>query len=272
MIKHCFSRELLSGRAVTEEFNCSANKSAPCQPGYFACQDGRCIPLTLKCDRKPDCLHAEDEENCPRTDCREGEWQCESGQCISLENRCDLGFQCLDKSDEMNCEDHPCAEGYRRCQTGQCLLEELWCDHFPDCFDHSDEKSCHWRNCTEAEFACADGRQCIPKSNRCVLSDNRAENCADESHFLNCRHSPKCQPGMYRCLSGVCLNASKKCDIKADCPGSWDDEEGCPFDCSYGNNCSCVHLTANCSGLALFKFPLIEHNIRRMNCAFGVEF
>ncbi|XP_069980954.1 G-protein coupled receptor GRL101-like [Penaeus vannamei] len=226
-VPHCFSKVLRSGRFVTEEFNCLANKSAPCHPDYFGCQDGRCIHSSLQCDRKPDCLHAEDEENCPRTECQEGEWSCASGQCISLKNRCDLGFHCLDKSDEMNCDAHPCAAGYRRCLTGQCLLEELWCDHFPDCFDHSDEKSCHWRNCTEDEFACANGHQCIPKAKRCVLSENRAENCADQSHFLNCRQSPECPPGMYRCLSGVCLNASKKCDIRGDCPGSWDDEENC---------------------------------------------
>ncbi|XP_042874255.1 G-protein coupled receptor GRL101-like isoform X2 [Penaeus japonicus] len=261
---HCLSKELRSGNVVTEEYNCPTNKSQPCKEGYFACKDGRCLPANLRCDRKVDCLHGDDELLCPRTECQEGEWQCESGQCIRLENRCDLGFHCLDKSDEMNCDNHTCGKGYRQCQTGQCLLEEFWCDHFPDCFDHSDEKRCRWRNCTEDEFACTTGHQCIPLSKRCVLSENRTENCADKSHFLDCRKSPACPPGMYRCLSGVCLDKSKQCNDKADCPGSWDDEESCPFDCSYGNNCSCVHLTANCSGLALLEFPNIESNMRRI--------
>ena len=31
----------------------------------FRCLDNRSLPLSLRCDFKADCLHGDDEENCP---------------------------------------------------------------------------------------------------------------------------------------------------------------------------------------------------------------
>lgn len=35
-----------------------------CQPGYFQCQSGHCVPEQSKCDGTADCLDASDEATC----------------------------------------------------------------------------------------------------------------------------------------------------------------------------------------------------------------
>nr|ARK36624.1 G-protein coupled receptor GRL101 [Sagmariasus verreauxi] len=266
-MNHCYS-----GNQVSDETGCLLidKENGKCEWAgekgkWFPCSDGRCIPVRFLCDRKIDCLHGEDEYDCPSLECQEDEWQCTSGQCVPLTGRCDLSFHCRDKSDEMNCSEHQCGRGRVQCHTGQCLPEDYWCDHTNDCPDKSDELFCEelGSECEPAGFLCANGRQCIPAEERCIKFDDRHRGCVDGSHLLNCK-SLECPAGMFKCLSGSCLEASKQCDGPIDCPETWDDEDYCPFQCSMmAEECRCQHLEADCTGLGLQYFPDIEENINR---------
>ncbi|KAG7156036.1 G-protein coupled receptor GRL101-like 7, partial [Homarus americanus] len=267
-LNHCHN-----GDQVSDETGCS-KVSEMCEWAgpdgeWFPCSEGRCIPARLRCDRKMDCLHGEDEEDCPAPECLGGQWRCDSGQCVPPTDRCDLHFDCYDKSDELYCNDHQCSPGHVKCHTGQCLRQDFWCDHIPDCPDKSDELYCEDESseCEPLGFLCASHGQCIPAEERCIVFRERHHGCADGSHLLNCK-SLECPPGMYKCRSGPCLDASKKCDGSIDCPETWDDEDFCPFQCSRQvPECRCHHLEADCSGLGLQHFPDIEDNINRFNFA-----
>ncbi|XP_068207301.1 G-protein coupled receptor GRL101-like isoform X2 [Palaemon carinicauda] len=271
---HCHNGEQVSdetgcdnatSKCQVEKINGLRGKSTQTSSG-FLCGDGRCLPSDVICNRRFDCLNGEDEVGCPDIQCNEeSSWQCFSGECISLTKRCDLTYDCEDKSDELNCEDNVCEEGQSRCWTGHCIPDSFWCDHISDCSDQSDELHCDygWNGCAEDEFPCANGAQCIPIEEHCILSTSRHRGCADLSHLLGCK-SMQCPPGMFKCRSGPCLEAARQCDGNIDCPESWDDEDFCPFQCSQEvPECRCHHLNADCSGLNLKRFPDIEKNINR---------
>ena len=45
-------------------FSARAGGLENCTSGDFACGDGRCVPRSVLCDHKPDCMGGEDEQNC----------------------------------------------------------------------------------------------------------------------------------------------------------------------------------------------------------------
>ncbi|XP_042895549.1 mucin-3A isoform X3 [Parasteatoda tepidariorum] len=68
--------------------------------GKFFCDDGLCIPWSLKCDGEFDCKDKEDEGNCT---CLNDEFQCSDGKCLKSSSRCDGHRDCHDGDDEMGC-------------------------------------------------------------------------------------------------------------------------------------------------------------------------
>ncbi|KFM71544.1 Basement membrane-specific heparan sulfate proteoglycan core protein, partial [Stegodyphus mimosarum] len=68
--------------------------------GKFFCNDGLCIPWSLKCDGEYDCKDGEDEGNCT---CLSNEFQCNDGTCLQSSLRCDGRQDCRDADDEMGC-------------------------------------------------------------------------------------------------------------------------------------------------------------------------
>ncbi|XP_076044816.1 G-protein coupled receptor GRL101-like [Oratosquilla oratoria] len=235
--------------------------------GFFTCSEGRCLPVSLLCDHKADCLMGEDEEKCEWEPCGSGEWRCDSGQCIPKDLRCNLIFECLDKSDEMRCgENHTCSHMERRCDNGQCVPVHWWCDWRPDCADKTDEKYCDASSgCREEEFECASG-QCVSLAHRCYLSPTPRQGCADLSHLVNC--GPwECSSDQFKCRSGPCLHSSLVCDGKIDCLYTWDDEDSCPFQCSLTTpDCLCRDISVSCAFLELPHLPQdIEPQISRFH-------
>lgn len=231
---------------------------------WFFCQDGRCLPSSLLCDFKYDCLHGDDEFQCEHPECSTSEWRCLSGQCIPRSGRCDLKYQCFDKTDEIACGEERCDPGTLRCDTGQCISPDLWCDWIPDCPDASDERYCGRSSvCSSGEFRCSSG-QCIPAHLRCDAAVDKRNGCADLSHLLNCS-GYECGRDQLRCGSGPCLDNHRVCDGHVDCPLTWDDEDNCPFVCSASApSCECRDITISCEDRGLTSLPQdIELQISR---------
>ncbi|GFQ92184.1 transmembrane protease serine 6 [Trichonephila clavata] len=100
----------------TDEENCAPTECAKHETGVmklvvwnvlrvnpedgFFCNDGLCIPWSLKCDGEYDCKDKEDEGNCT---CLNDEFQCNDGKCIKSSSRCDGHQDCHDADDEMGC-------------------------------------------------------------------------------------------------------------------------------------------------------------------------
>ncbi|XP_069171358.1 G-protein coupled receptor GRL101 isoform X3 [Procambarus clarkii] len=256
-----------NGGYLSDETGCGEARCDGEREEVFRCGDGRCLPSTLRCDHKYDCLHGDDEHNCSRSECSSSEWQCASGQCIPAVARCDLQYQCYDQSDEVNCGKVGCGPGYRKCGGGQCLPEQQWCDWIPDCPDASDEASCaRPERCGSDEFECASG-QCAPLLVKCDASINPRRACADSSHLFNC--SEKCGAGLYQCGSGPCLPPTMLCDGEVQCPLTWDDEDNCPFACSASAPyCQCRDISITCLNHGMTSLPSdIESQISRFHLA-----
>ncbi len=86
----------------------------PCGADEFACSDGRCLSLTLRCNGYPDCLDNSDEACGCENYCQgPGYFLCQDNYCVRAETAsgpmlvgdvvCDGVFQCKDGSDEYNC-------------------------------------------------------------------------------------------------------------------------------------------------------------------------
>ncbi|XP_054287208.1 G-protein coupled receptor GRL101-like [Macrosteles quadrilineatus] len=221
----------------------------------FRCLDGRKMPVITRCDKKIDCLHGDDELNCPDMKCNETQFTCLSGQCIDLSLRCDLVYHCYDRSDEHNCHDTPCPPATQRCLLGgQCLQETKWCDYYLDCLDGSDEANCSTVPCQPRDFACDNG-QCVSGHLRCYSDGKSRSGCADNSHLKNCKNWT-CSEDQFKCRSGPCVSRTLLCDNNIDCPETWDDEDFCPFQCSrLLPQCECQDVHINCTARGLTDVP-----------------
>ncbi|XP_044138378.1 basement membrane-specific heparan sulfate proteoglycan core protein isoform X4 [Bufo gargarizans] len=207
--------------------------------------------------------------------CSADEFTCNNGECVPLEFRCDRRHDCRDMSDEERCsEPETCGDTEFACSSGECIPRAYYCDGRPDCLDSSDEGLCDLpqqivtsppfttrpvitrrpittppppiytrpplvvttpltrltpkppldavRPCKREEARCPNG-QCIPRDYLC----DGERDCRDGSDELNCGTPSPCEPNEFKCKNGRCALKLWRCDGDNDC-GDGSDEINCP--------------------------------------------
>eukprot|EP00079_Xenopus_tropicalis_P011186 XP_002936802.2 PREDICTED: low-density lipoprotein receptor-related protein 2 isoform X2 [Xenopus tropicalis] len=217
--------------------------SQTCSSGSFRCSNGRCIPLSWRCDGTADCTDNSDEAGCPPRTCSTSQFRCGDGDCITSSWVCDDEEDCDDGSDEQHCPGRTCSAQQFTCSSGQCIPRAYRCDRMKDCTDGADERNCLYPVCTE--LSCGSGA-CYNRSQRC----DGIVDCRDSSDESNC--TQRCLSSQFQCPSGECIPRDFLCDHDDDC-GDESDEKNCTYPTCRGDyfTCSngrCIHQTWLCDG------------------------
>jgi len=191
----------------------NSTKTSSCSVEEFQCSDGKCIPLSAKCDGKKDCLLDDDEIDCTGA-CKDGFFRCGSKECIHSSWVCDFHADCQDKSDELDCDKvsqsqdqdnkDMCPPNQWRCPDSWCIPETWVCDGDSNCLVGEDEapELCNNRAteppeaCSDEQFECAPGdcimhRWICDGHSDCTNGKDEGEQCGtyrdpcliEEGHF-----------------------------------------------------------------------------------------
>ncbi|KAF3843047.1 hypothetical protein F7725_001896 [Dissostichus mawsoni] len=132
---------------LADNKHCIPDNGTRCQPGQFACMNGRCIRAQWKCDNDNDCGDGSDELErvCAFHTCEPTVFTCGNGRCVPYHYRCDHYDDCGDNSDEAGCLFKPCDPNTEfACNNGRCIAKDYVCNGINNCYDNgtSDEQNC----------------------------------------------------------------------------------------------------------------------------------
>uniref|UniRef100_A0A8D0BKC6 Corin, serine peptidase n=1 Tax=Salvator merianae TaxID=96440 RepID=A0A8D0BKC6_SALMN len=282
----------------SDEVNCSCHSQ-----GLVECRNGQCVPSAFRCDGDNDCKDGSDEENCSKSHmpCLEGDQKCSS----SCTDSCNQIFHCDMNNNRTNCNhcepitlelcmnlpynytSYPNYLGHHTQKEASISWESSL---FPALVQTNCYKYLMFFACTILVPKCdLQTNQRVPpcrelceqSKERCELvlgivglqwpedtdcSQFPQENSDNQTCLTPDEDVQECSPSHFKCRSGRCVLASRRCDGQADCEDDSDEENcGCKerglWECPSSK--LCIKHTMICDG-----FPDCPDNVDEMNCSF----
>ncbi|XP_060686965.1 atrial natriuretic peptide-converting enzyme [Hemiscyllium ocellatum] len=270
---------------LSDELNCACKSQ-----GLMECSNGRCIPSIFHCDGENDCEDWSDELNCSKThdqnSCKEGNVSCAENSCTDTCN----GSSCAVHDSRTNCSKcepitlelcmnqpynftiYPNYLSHRDQKEASISWEfslfpnlvQTNCYKYlmffacsilvPKCDYETNQRVPPCRSlCEDSKKHCETVLSMVglqwPEDTDCKqfpreTSDNRTCLMPDEN-------VEECSPSHFKCKSGRCVLASKRCDRRPDCD-DFSDEEACGcserglWECAIDK--TCIDHTMICDG------------------------